>query len=435
MYKKLVLLVLLCLWSTSNSFSQEANKQSVSTDSLQKSVNHLKKEIEILKRLKINGWIQAQYQVADSSGVDNLDGGKFPVNVDSRFMIRRGRFKLTYDHYNVQYVAQLNMTERFINIADIYAKYTEPYIKWFSFQIGVMNRPFGYDIQLSSQHRESPERARYTQVLTPNERDMGAEIIVEAPKTSKFHGLSFTSGFFNGTGLTIPAVNISDIDSKKDLISRLAYYNSYNQGKNKYGIGFSNYYGYERVATANLFDQITSNGTNEKQFVKSDNIKDNTGSYSKRIYSGFEGLYSFKSFFGTTTLRGEYVFGQQPGSKSSTRSPQDLTSGDTYLRKFDGFYAYFIQRIGESKHDVSVKYEWYDPNTKVSGNNISAVNNFSAADIKYSALGLTYIFNLNVNYKIMLNYNMVTNETTKNVAGYSKDLKDNIFTARFQIRF
>lgn len=430
MYKKIILITVLCFWGVLKGHSQE-----ISNDSLQKSINHLNKEVDILKRLKINGWIQAQYQVADSAGVDNLDGGKFPTNVDSRFMIRRGRFKLTYDHNNVQYVMQLNMTERFINIADIYAKYTEPYTKWLSLQMGVMNRPFGYDIQLSSQYRESPERARYTQILTPNERDMGAEIIVEAPKNSKYHGLSFTSGFFNGTGLTIPAVNISDIDSKKDLISRLAYYSSYNQGKNKYGLGVSNYYGYERAATANVFDQVVLNDVNEKEFTKSDNIIDKTGKYSKRIYTGFEALYSFKTFLGTTTLRGEYVFGQQPGSKGSTRSPQELTVGDTYLRKFDGFYAYFIQRIGESKHDVSLKYEWYDPNTEISGNNINIKNNFSAADIKYSALGLTYIFNLNVNYKIMLNYNMVTNETSKNLVGYSKDLKDNIFTARVQIRF
>ena len=238
------------------------------TDSLSKSIILIQKDLDIVKHLKINGWIQAQYQNADSIGALNFDGGDFPANVDSRFMIRRGRIKFTYHNNNVQYVAQLNMTERFVNIADLYGKITDPIIKWASLQAGIMNRPFGYDISYSSADRESPERARYTQILTPNERDMGAEIIIEAPKNSKYNGLKIVAGLFNGTGITIPNVNISDIDSKKDFIGRLSYYKSLNHDKINYGIGASNYYGYERVANNFLYNQINNN-----QYVISDSIK------------------------------------------------------------------------------------------------------------------------------------------------------------------
>lgn len=413
------------------------NTTEISNDSIQKSLNDLKKSVDALKKIKLSGWLQAQYQLADTLGVANFDGGDMPANVDSRFMIRRGRIKATFEGKNTQYVVQLNMTERFVNIADIYVKYTEQHTKWLSLQVGVMNRPFGYDIQLSSSLRESPERARYTQILTPNERDMGAELIVEAPKSSKFNGLNFTGGFFNGTGLTIPAVNISDIDAKKDFIGRLSYYKGINHDKIKFGIGASHYNGFERIANNQYFDHFKTDSEGHKQFVVSDTTNEAfKGKYAKRLYYGLEGLFSVKSVIGTTTIRGEYVFGQQPGSSSTSKSPQAATSGATYERSFNGAYVFLIQRIMNSKHELHVKYEWYDPNTKVVSDDIGRVGSgLGATDIKYTAIGVGYNFYVTENFKFLAYYNMVSNEIAKNLTGYSRDLKDNILTLRVQAKF
>ncbi|HQQ92947.1 MAG TPA: hypothetical protein PLQ93_00215 [Bacteroidia bacterium] len=411
-------------------------KSDVSNDSLLKSLQLVKKDVDQSKKLKINGWIQAQYQYTDTTGVKNYDGGDFPANVNSRFMLRRARVKFTYTSGLVQYVFQLNATERFVNIADFYGKVSEPWTKWLALQVGMTNRPFGYDIQMSSQYRESPERARYTQVLTPNERDMGAEIIAEAPVGSKLRGLTVTAGFFNGTGLTIPAVNISDIDSKKDFIGRAAYYSHTKNDRIKYGFGFSHYNGYERIANNIYYNSIGSVNGNDLVFKAADtsatSYKDK---YAKRVYYGGEALFSFKWPAGTTTLRGEYVFGTQPGSATDSKSPQVPTTGATYFRPFNSSYVFFIQQIGKSKHELVVKYEFYDPNSKVSGNQIDPGKGFTAADIRYHALGLGYNFNMNENCKFMFYYNMVTNETSTKLAGFSRDLPDNIFTARLQVRF
>lgn len=410
---------------------------SVTTDSLNKSIQAIKKDLEVFKRLKISGWVQAQYQYTDTLGAGSLDGGDFPANVNSRFMIRRGRVKFTFDNKNVQYVAQLNMTERFVNIADIYVKYSEPYTKWLSLQVGLMNRPFGYDIQLSSAVRESPERARYTQIITPNERDMGAELIVEAPKSSKFYGFSLTGGFFNGTGLTIPHVNISDIDAKKDFIGRVCYYKSTKNEKIKFGVGASHYNGYERLANNMLYSDIKTDAFNKTIFGLADtNGIELKGKYVKRMYYGVEGLFTVKSILGTTTLRGEYVWGQQPGSAGSSRSPQAAVTGATYLRHFTGAYAFFIHRIMNSRHEIHVKYEWYDPNSKVKASDIGiAGSNLTATDIQFTAIGLGYNFYLNDHIKFLVYYNMVSNEIAKNLSGYTRDLKDNVLTLRVQARF
>lgn len=433
--KKTITLLSAVVLFTITAKSQEL--KDISNDSIQKTLTDLKKAVDVIKRVKISGWVQAQYQYADTVGAANFDGGDFPANVDSRFMIRRGRIKATFEGKNTQYVVQLNMTERFVNISDIYVKYTEPFTKWISLQAGVMNRPFGYDIQLSSAVRESPERARYTQIITPNERDMGAEIIVEAPKKSKLFGLNFTGGFFNGTGLTIPAVNISDIDSKKDFIGRLAYYKGIKNDKIKFGVGVSHYNGFERMANNFVYSGFKTDTLGNKQFKLNDTTTVNyKGSYTKRLYYGVEGLISVKSKIGTTTLRGEYVFGQQPGSATTTKSPQAATVGATYIRNFNSAYIFFIQRIMESKHEVFVKYEWYDPNSKVGANDIGKVGSaLGAADIKFTALGVGYNFYITENFKFLAYYNMVSNEISKNLSGYTRDLKDNILTLRVQARF
>jgi phosphate-selective porin len=57
-----------------------------------------------------------------------------------------------------------------------------------------------------------------------------------------------------------------------------------------------------------------------------------------------------------------------------------------------------------------------------------------SGEIKYTMLGVGYNLYLTQNVKFMFYYNMVTNETVK-ISGYTRDLKDNIFTARLQYRF
>jgi hypothetical protein len=152
-----------------------------------------------------------------------------------------------------------------------------------------------------------------------------------------------------------------------------------------------------------------------------------------RIYYGGEGLLSYKSGLGTTTIRGEYITGKQSGTAASSSSPLfPPTSQDTYVRNFNGFYGYFIHRIGKS--EVALKYEWYDPNTDVTGSDIKQGSTFTSADIKYEQYGFTYTHYTFENVKFMFHYTIQRNEAT-GLTGFTNDLKDNIFTLRMQYRF
>ena len=429
----------LCLifacFSSLQSFAQTAN------DSLKQSVNDLQKAVETLKKIKVTGWIQAQYQVAESKGAANFDGGVFGPYSDSRFMIRRGRVKFTYTQKLSQFVMQLNGTERGFNLVEIYAKVTDPWTKTFSLTAGVMNRPFGFEIDQSSQHRESPERSRYTQTLMPNERDLGAKINYEPLKESKLYGLKLEAGFYNGQGIAVPGTTstnngVNEFDAIKDFIGRLSYYKTSKDEKYRYGLGVSHYNGGVVNQSNVVYDRIV-NGASGYVFAAADTSNRTfKGKSASRKYFGAEFFISTKSILGTTTIRGEYIFGTQPGIDNNSASPAALPAKKvTYLRDFDGAYAYLIQRIGKTKHELVVKYEWYDPNTKLKGTELESVTNkMTSAEVKYHALGLGYNYYYDENVKFMFHYNIVTNEKTQ-VAGYTNDLKDNIFTARMQYRF
>jgi hypothetical protein len=179
-----------------------------------------------------------------------------------------------------------------------------------------------------------------------------------------------------------------------------------------------------------------------------DSTSTNKNAYAKRQYMGFDALFSLESVIGITTLRGEYLTGKQPGSNATNQSFASGTAPttDTYNRQFSAGYVYFIQNIGTTKNQLVVKYDWYDPNTKVSGNEIVAKSstgiktNLTVNDIKFSTLGLGWNYRFNSQVKFTAYYEIVKNETTgitgaNSTNNYTKDLKDNVLTLRVQYKF
>ncbi len=418
---------------------------------LEQNIDSLEQSVEKTKnRLKVSGWVQAQFQYADTAGAKNFDGGDFPTGSDNRFMIRRGRIKFSYAEKNVTYVMQLNATERGVNLVEVYGKITDKWTKSFILTTGVTNRNFGYEIQQSSADRASPERSRWTQTFLPNERDLGA-IITYAPQ-KKLNGLKIDAGLFNGTGIAVPGTStpagsavgvtgvngFTDFDKYKDFIGHIAYYKNL-KGKNKvkYGIGASHYNGGFAYQANKVYTSIKTDSLGNKVWQIADTTsKKYKNGLAPRIYYGIEGYFSIKTKLGTTIIRGEYFTGTQTGRDVDTRSPQSTPSANDamFVRSFNAGYVYFIQKILNSKHDLVFKYEWYDPNTKVSASDLNGTNGMKQGEIKYTCIGIGYNIAITEQVKFMLHYNMVTNETTK-IAGYSRDLKDNILTVRMQYRF
>jgi len=388
------------------------------------------------ENLHFSGYMQPQFQVIQQEGAASFAGGNFSQFSNNRFMLRRARVKLDYflpskneSIPKALFTFQFEATERDVNIRDMFVRVFEPKKQNFSLTMGLFARPFGYEVNLSSGYRETPERGRASQTLMPSERDLGAMITFERLKRRGNKPLiKFDLGVFNGQGKSGPA----EFDSYKDLISRI--YIKPNTGTNNFLIsgGLSFLHGGWRQATKYKYE-VEENG-NGKIFAIDSNTN-NIGKKAPRNYYGGDVQLVYKHGWGKTEVRSEYWRGKQPGTAITTLNPGIMPPGPTYIRNFDAAFFYFLQNIINEKWELMAKYDWYDPNTKVKGNEIGVAGSHTGpADIRYNTFGLGYAYYLNTHVKLVLYYDWVKNESTQ-LAGYTTDLDDNVVTLRLQFRF
>ena len=392
----------------------------------------------------VSGYIQPQFQIIESKGAASFNGGNFDSLTDNRFSVRRGRIRMDYFRNNekgipkVNFVFQYDFTERGAFVRDFWGRIYDTKYNLFSLTAGLFARPFGYELNLGSSNRESPERGRMSQTLMKVERDLGAMISFEPQnKNNPLYGLKFDIGLFNGQGIsTIPA---TDYDSKKDLISRLSLKPKKIGNKFTLSAGLSGFWGGLAGKNSVIYNMGTDSNGNAS--FKKDASQNYAGQIRPREYWGADFQLKYAHKWGTTELRIEYIAGQQTALQASTETPATIASIPLYSRNFEGAYIYLLQNIVNKKHQIGVKYDVYDPNTKVSGDQIGATltstdagAKLSAADIKYTTLAFGYNWYIDQNIKLMLWYDIVTNENTK-LAGYTNDLADNITTCRLQFRF
>ncbi len=386
--------------------------------------------------IRISGYMQPQYQVASENGTKTYNGGDFPLNSNNRFMLRRGRIKFEYARFNirdkpsVQFVFQFDGTERGVFIRDFWGRVFENKWQLFAFTIGMFARPFGYELNLSSSDRESPERGRMSQILMRTERDLGAMASFEPrDKLNLLNFVKLDAGFFNGQGLTAT----TDFDSFKDFIARAGLKPVPIARNLSLSAGISYFNG--GMLQNNQYQYTTSTEGGVPVFIL-DSSTAKIGTKTPRKYSGADVQLKFKSKWGFTEFRGEYWRGIQTGTAQSSETPSQLFPPNvpSYVRHFDGAFFYFLQNIVNVQHQIGLKFDWYDPNTNVEGKEITLTNNFTLADIKYVTLSAGYNFYINDNLKLMLWYEYVKNEET-NLPNFTTDVKDNVFTCRLQFRF
>ena len=430
---KLLLIALLAF--AGNAVAQETETP---FDTLANYVQKMNTNLAGLQKLKVSGYIQFQYQKADSMGAKSFAGGDFDSKLDNRFSVRRGRVKFAYAGTLSNYVLQFDVTEKGLAIKDAYMNFTDPWLEAFTITGGVFNKPFGYEIPYSSSQRESPERARFTQTLFPGERDLGAMLTFQMPKASPWNFIKVDAGYFAGNGTN------QEFDKKKDFIAHLGVVRAAFSETIRYGVGLSYYNGGVYQGTKSVYEMAEVGGVNVFSKLGADTT---IGKFHKRQYKGIDAQVTIETVVGLTTLRGEYVMGDQPGqAKTSTSPTTDFTKvtapatvPDGYNRKFNGGYIYFVQSIAHTPITLVAKYDFYDPNTKVKGDEIGKTSAgqkaTTAADLKYSTLGLGALLAVSNNVKVTAYYDMVTNEKSSNLSGYTKDLKDNVFTLRLQYKF
>ncbi|MHB9055843.1 MAG: hypothetical protein ACYC2P_06785 [Paludibacteraceae bacterium] len=392
-----------------------------------------------LNNLKVTGYIQPQYQWGEQSASLKVGtGNEDPTKAFNRIGIRRGRLKFTYDDGGLASgVFQLNIIDKpglsgaTVQLKEAYLNVKDPWLKTCAIRAGVFERPFGNEISYSSSLLESPERSRITNQLFPEESDLGGMIVLRPAATSSINFLKFEGGLFAGN-----AIN-PETDNRKDFIGHIGASKPIGNTAH-WGLGASYYNGGVYQTTSKVYTMKDGGFT-----VNID--ASNVGRFAKREYFGFDGQFSFESMLGMSQLRGEYVWGTQPGSSSNTASPNRAAIPsasavyDTYLRPISGWYAIWVQDLGQIPFSAVVKYDVYDPNTLVSENGIGSVvaagASTGSADLKYSTLGFGLLWRISQSLRLQSYFEFVKNETTSSIEAFSKDQKDNVFTMRLQYKF
>jgi len=439
------------LLSSAFAFSQEEKVDPI--DVHEQRISLLEDAASQAKKLKFSGYIQAQWQSSQlDSALNKSNDMKVGIGINgpekvagtknyNRYGVRRGRLKTTYEDFGCQAVIEFDISESGLKTKDVYLNVLDPWLNTVALKGGVFDNPFGYEIGYSSSKLESPERSRLIQTLFPDEKTLGSMLTIQAPKTSPWNVLKLEAGLVAGN-----AIN-KDYKSKKDFVAHLTYNKAFEAMK--FGIGVSMYSGSILQTTKKVY-------TMNSGVFSVDSTATNLNSFADRSYFGVDGQFSIASDLGLSQIRAEYITGKQPAAAGSTAStngydPTSATPGafDTYIRPFSGGYINFVQDIADTKHSIVVKYDWYDPNTNATGANIGATlttdqkaaKNVTTgkADVAYSTLGVGYMYRMNNNVRLMVYYDMVTNEKVTKYAsslkGYTKDLTDNLVTVRLQYKF
>lgn len=309
----------------------------------------LKNTVDALNRLKVTGYLQAQY-VNDERSIDELGGTSGTRNLDM-FSVRRARVKFTYQaNSTARFVLQPDITSSGVVLKDGYVELTEPWTTWkHTLTAGQLNWPFGFEIMYSSSNREVPERSRVYRTLFNGERDRGV-MLSGVGMQERFR---YYVAVVNGTG----TVRSDDLNQRKDVVGRVTY---------TFGpvdLGASVYRGSDLVATATNSRGIEFD--KERQGIDFQWITPVTG----------------------LGVRGEYITGKQaPASGTTRRESFDV----------EGWYLYVIQNLG-TRHQLVLRVDEYDGNTDASGD---AIRTWTP----------TYIFHWDGNSKVMLAYEMPKTE-------------------------
>lgn len=398
-----------------------------SQDSILSGGTQVDKIIKQLSKFRISSYIHGQYQYGQKDA--KLDVGSSNENPDkgfNRFGVRRGRLKVEYNDGIGTGAIQIDVSDDGLSFRDLYIGVKDPWTKRSELKAGFFICPFGHEITYSTSRLESVEMATVTRNFIPDSRDLGIMLSLRTKESSPLNFLLLEGGFFAGNGIH------QDTDSRKDFIGRLRGDKAIgNWGK--WGLGFSYYNGHVFNPTRSYYIMEGD------RFVSKE--KDNTGSYMKREYFGLDGQFAFDNVLGKTTVRAEGIIGTQPGTVNSSVSPNSGSRPENepenalYKRPFLGYIFYLIQDVGHTPLSMVLKYDMYDPNTKVSGDEIGMSDYTSKTDLQQSTVGVGALYHFNKHIRLQAWYAFNFNEKTEYISGYDSNRKDNVFTLRLQYKF
>ena len=411
-----------------DSLKEAVNEHSMKFSALDEKFSGIDSDLAKLTKIKLSGYIQGQYDVYDY--LDHIGPGTSTKEapVTNTFSIRRARVKFTYETANgVVFALQPEFAFDKVTLKDAYVRLNDRWTNTYSLTVGQFDRP-NYETEYSSGSMESLERTRMSTILYPGERDLGAKIEANFETTYEIP-LKLQLAVINGNlNLGTTTNQLKDIDSHKDVMARAVYALKFPNKGLGIDFGAHGYFGKNGVISQTVPPTVYSD-------INNNPFTPEVGDKLDKTWFGGE-TQVYYDFLGGMALKAEYI----AGTLSGTTIPAESNPAFNYnrVRKFEGYYLQFIKNVG-IKNQLCIRYDVFDPNTKLSGDAVT-----DKGDLKYSTWAFSWQYYFDDNIKVIAGYTLPINEasqllstpnTSIAVNNFQQDNKDNTFTIRIQAKF
>ena len=326
------------------------------------------------------------------------------------------------------------------------------------------------------------ERSAVIRALYPGERAIGAKLEFN-PQSLPLHlqiallngGEGYTVKKIDGSVIYDGTKENTDYDKYKDVMVRATY----NLALGSFGgldFGAHGYFGSVRANSTKLMSSDYKTITDIK-----------VGDAMKKNWVGGE-FQLFADILGGMSIKGEYITGKNISAVGfnpieavaavaevkdangvvTTKAVPAVAAvpGAVNVQNyFSGYYLYFIKNLGK-KNQFAFRYDYYDPNTKISGSDLTGkdVISYNAdkklnwvpksagkSDLATTTFGFALHHYFDDNLRITLAYDMVkyekvkaagivkdsytANDGTSGTLDYNNTLKNNTITLRIQAKF
>ena len=371
-------------------------------EGLNEQLQAVQTDTDKLKRFKFTGYIQGRYDMSEASSDSvKVSGAPYTVTTpnQSRFYIRRARFKLTYDSspWSQAVIYFDGGQDRFIRLLEAYVTLMDPWTANHDhqFTLGQFNVPFGYELERSSSLRELPERSRAENVLFPGERDRGIKLEQQWTPIVKT-----SLSVLNGAGIN--SVDFPNIDPTrgKDITARARLVQGTVDAAASYYWGKAT----TPLTGPDVVTDKTRFGVDTQGYWQLP--RTGGGSLRFELYQGHDVNQDSVRVLVAAPTAGNPVRLLRPGADPSHFATDVL-----------GWYVMLVQNVGD-RLQAAVRYDTYDPDTNVTHDQYAR-----------------WSFGVNAFYdgytRLTLSYDAVTTQALVGGGAYT-DPHDNLWTFQLQ---
>lgn len=339
-------------------------------------------DISDLKRVKPGSYFQVQYRDTDQRGGSPDAFGLRRIRISQTFTIDpKTSAKVSFDISSGSQNTTTQIKDAFL-IYDIEQSNEKVGAQVI---VGQAPLPLGFELERSSSEREFPERAQYNQKMFNGERSRGAYIKYGLNNSTFVH-----AGVWNALTFTDPEQSnlAPGPESRLGVTAGLRNYGAHHD------VGISMFRGERPKFVSGSGGGAVTHERVDRNFV-----------YLDGTYVGL--------FNPNIILRGEAMIGHDRVPVSGT--PSSPKSG-TDMRGFQVQLGYNIN----SRNQVNFRYEQFDPNIDAIGDVIKGY-------------GVSYLYYMNPNARLMLAHEIFEDATRLNVGGKAQQ-RYGVTTFRIQFR-